>query len=182
MQLDLETFLSKTSPDGSQCRTTPLVVSWQDLSAQMMPSYRASSQWPVDQTQGGLGAKPDWYGESLTVEMEYQSLSTTPKITSRMKSSTSILMPATSQNGQVLVWLPGHGDGRHGGFSMLNTSAWPNDASVCSLSSILEKGPILPKYYLSAVACLGILRRAVKRAKKLPEQLRRALQAVAEKS
>jgi hypothetical protein len=65
---------------------------------------------------------------------------------------------------------------------MLNTSAWPNDASVCSLSSILETGQILRRYYLSQKACLGILRRAEARGKTLPEQLRRALQAVAEKN
>lgn len=67
---------------------------------------------------------------------------------------------------------------RHGGYWTPNTSAWPNDASVCSLSSVLDTGPIPQKYFLSAKACAGILRRADKRGKVLPEQLRVALQAV----
>jgi hypothetical protein len=72
----------------------------------------------------------------------------------------------------------------HGDVSPLESwtpsgSAWHNDASVCSLSDVLETGPILPKYYLSKRACAGILRRAKKRGKELPEQLARALKAVA---
>ena len=44
---------------------------------------------------------------------------------------------------------------------------------------MLEKGPIQPKYYLSPRACEGILRRAERRGKKLPEPLRAALESVA---
>lgn len=51
----------------------------------------------------------------------------------------------------------------------LNTSVWPNDAAVSSLSDILEDpGPHLDEYCLSQKACQGILRRAGKRGKKLP--------------
>lgn len=82
-------------------------------------------------------------------------------------------------DGQTLVWFPDHGRGPRGGFSTLNISAWPNDASVCSLSSILETGPIPQRFYLSPKACAGILRRAGKRGKSLPEPLHRALVAVA---
>src|SRR3546814_19827000 len=85
----------------------------------------------------------------------------------------------STASGPVQVWLPGQGHGLHGGFSTLNISEWPNDAAVCSLSQILEKGPIPQRFFLSAKACLGILRRAEKRGKELPEQLARALQAVA---
>jgi hypothetical protein len=62
---------------------------------------------------------------------------------------------------------------------MLNTSDWPNGAAVCSLSQILETGPIPQRFYLSPRACAGIIRRAEKRGKELPEQLRMALEAVA---
>lgn len=65
-----------------------------------------------------------------------------------------------------------------GGCSMRNTSVWPNDASVCSLSAVLET-QVASKYFLSPRACAGILRRAEKRGKELPEQLARALRAVA---
>ena len=60
-----------------------------------------------------------------------------------------------------------------------NTQDWPNDASVCSLSQVLETGSIPPRYFLSGTACAGILRRAEKRGKALPEALKSALQAVA---
>ena len=48
------------------------------------------------------------------------------------------------------------------------------DESVSTLSQILEETPH-QKYYLSEKACLGILRRAEKRGKELPEILRLAL-------
>ena len=54
-----------------------------------------------------------------------------------------------------------------------------NDAGVCSLSDILVTGDVPRRYFLSARACAGILRRAVKRGKELPRQLARALMAVA---
>src|SRR3546814_20289566 len=85
----------------------------------------------------------------------------------------------STASGLVQVWLPGQGHGLHGGFSTLNISEWPNDAAVCSLSQILEKGPIPQRFLLSAKACLGILRRAEKRGQEQPEQLARALKAVA---
>ena len=53
------------------------------------------------------------------------------------------------------------------------------DAGVCSLSDILETGDVPQRYYLSAKACAGILRRAANRGKELPPQLAHALQAVA---
>jgi hypothetical protein len=129
MQLDLETFLLKTSQDGSTPQTTPSVVSWEQFSEAMMPCVHQQTA-----------------------------------------------------NGPVRVWLPVLSEGSVGRPLTRNTLAWRSDASVCSLSSILETGPILRRYYLSQKACLGILRRAEARGKTLPEQLRRALQAVAEKN
>jgi hypothetical protein len=74
----------------------------------------------------------------------------------------------------------------HGECLTLNLSEWTglsglflNDAGVCSLSDILETGDVPQRFYLSSKACRGILRRAEKRGKKLPQQLARALQAVA---
>ncbi len=56
-----------------------------------------------------------------------------------------------------------------------------SDAGVCSLSDILEdSGSVPQRYFLSAKACAGILRRAAKRGKALPEPLVRALRAVAD--
>jgi hypothetical protein len=70
-------------------------------------------------------------------------------------------------------------DKSRGGPLMPNTSDWPNDAAVCSLSQVLERGSIPHRFFLSSKACAGILRRAEKRGKELPTQLRLALQAVA---
>jgi len=64
-------------------------------------------------------------------------------------------------------------------FLTLSTSEWPRDAAVCSLSDILETGDVPQRYFLSATACRGILRRAEKRGKQLPASLERALRQVA---
>jgi hypothetical protein len=63
---------------------------------------------------------------------------------------------------------------------MLNTSEWPNDAAVCSLSSVLDPAQSIPsRFFLSSKACAGILRRAEKRGKELPPLLLEALKQVA---
>lgn len=54
---------------------------------------------------------------------------------------------------------------------------FPNGGGVSSLSDILETGAHLLPYFLSAAACRGILRRAEKRGKRLPELLAAALAA-----
>ena len=61
-----------------------------------------------------------------------------------------------------------------------NGSEWRNGAAACSLSSMLETGQIAPQFFLSAMACAGILRRAGSRGKKLPPVLARALREVAD--
>ena len=61
-----------------------------------------------------------------------------------------------------------------GELSTLNTGECPNVVVESRLSQILEAVP-LPKYCLSAKACLGILRRAERRGKDLPEKLKAAL-------
>ena len=59
--------------------------------------------------------------------------------------------------------------------STLNTGESPNDAVESTLSSILEVNAP-KKYYLSDKACGGILRRAERRGKELPEMLKIALE------
>jgi hypothetical protein len=46
------------------------------------------------------------------------------------------------------------------------------------LSDVLETGDVPQRFFLSAKACSGILRRAGKRGKELPVALRKALEAV----
>jgi hypothetical protein len=60
----------------------------------------------------------------------------------------------------------------------LNTSEFPNDVVESSLSSILERGGVDSRYYLSKKACQGILRRAETRGKVLPKELETALRRV----
>ena len=60
----------------------------------------------------------------------------------------------------------------------LNLSEKPRRVVRTKLSQILERNPD-PKYNLSAKACLGILNRAAKRGKQLPEALEQALRAQA---
>jgi len=69
--------------------------------------------------------------------------------------------------------------GFHGELLTLSSTEFHSAAAVCSLSDVLETGDVPQRFYLSAKACQGILRRAEKRGKKLPEQLQRALAAVA---
>lgn len=61
-----------------------------------------------------------------------------------------------------------------GEFSMHSFGECPRDAVESHLSQILEAEPH-PKYCLSAKACQGILDRAARRGKDLPEALKAAL-------
>jgi hypothetical protein len=58
----------------------------------------------------------------------------------------------------------------------LNFGESPKDAAAVTLSSILQAN-VPEKYYLTKLACQGILRRAAQRGKQLPEVLRLALEA-----
>ena len=62
-------------------------------------------------------------------------------------------------------------------FLTLNSSEFHSAAAVCSLSDILETGDVPQRFFLSAKACSGILRRAAKRGKSLPRSLAAALRA-----
>lgn len=61
----------------------------------------------------------------------------------------------------------------------LNTSVSRSVAVESTLSGILETGDLPQRFYLSPIACAGILRRATAKGKKLPLLLERALTRVA---
>jgi hypothetical protein len=82
-------------------------------------------------------------------------------------------------NGRTRVWLLDPRAQSRGGSSTPNSSDFPNAAVVCSLSQVLERGSIPPRFFLSSKACAGILRRAGKRGKTLPPMLHQALTSVA---
>lgn len=89
--------------------------------------------------------------------------------------------------GERPAWHLESEDLSNGQLWMRNIAEWTptlepslNGGDVCSLSEILETGPVDRRYFLSPKACAGILRRAEDRGKELPTTLRQALQAVAE--
>ena len=57
---------------------------------------------------------------------------------------------------------------------MLNISECPNEEDESSLSQILME-EVPEKYYLSKKACQGILQRAARKGKEIPEPLKKAL-------
>ncbi len=61
-------------------------------------------------------------------------------------------------------------------FLTLSTLEFHSAAVASSLSDVLETGDLPQRYFLSATACKGILRRAAKRGKTLPDHLCHALQ------
>ena len=79
-------------------------------------------------------------------------------------------------DGRAQVLLPDPKDKLRGECSTLNISECPNDARESSLSLVLERISPTPKYFLSARACEGILRRAETRGKTLPPLLKAALE------
>lgn len=52
-------------------------------------------------------------------------------------------------------------------------------ASACSLSAVLEEGPLPGRFFLTPRAAAGILRRAERRGRDLPEALDRGLRQLA---
>ena len=125
-----------------------------------------------------LDAEPSSYGRTSP---ECSPSKTTPSGASSGRLSET-MTPSSRQgeSGQVRVWLWDRKDQQRGEFSTLNISEWPNDAVVCSLSQVLETDSIPQKFFLSAKACAGILRRAESRGKILPVQLQQALARVCE--
>ena len=68
-----------------------------------------------------------------------------------------------------------------GEYSTLNTGESPSAAVGSTLSQILEAS-VPEKYFLSAKACEGILRRAERRGKQLPPMLEEALRQQIERA
>ena len=95
------------------------------------------------------------------------------------------MFPSQQKDGRIaeLSSMPPDATGSPGECLTLSLPECPDSSlpsrsagDVCGLSAILETGDVPQKYYLSEKACLGILRRASERGKKLPEALRVALE------
>ena len=129
--------------------------------------------------QVNLFDQDTWYGRTSSVLRQAME-----EKTSRQSSKKS----SKSQNRKLPIFKCLNMDGLHGGATAMwqDDGAWliestmrnggecPSAAVESRLSQILEEAPPT-KYYLSHAACQGILRRAERRGKDLPEQLKQAL-------
>ena len=88
----------------------------------------------------------------------------------RFHSSDGLMQTVTAETDGVLLTE----------FLTLNTGESPNDVVESTLSQILEVNAP-EKFYLSAKACEGILRRAERRGKQLPPMLKEALEQMIER-
>lgn len=165
-------FLQSLGPDGSSLKTS-------------LAFYRDVDVQPAKLLEESLGFMPG----SESARAVSNALSALPE-----NECLNLIRDATLPS-SFKGWRKS-GIARPGEFWTLNTTEWPKDAAVCSLSEVLEtwedwgrRNPdkthqdwldYLQKFYLSLKACRGILRRADKRGRALPPQLRQALQAVAE--
>src|SRR5207244_197272 len=124
--------------------------------------------------EGSLGSGP----VSPTRSSTLWSGTDLPPSSSRTFRASSPLMEARTLGHSSVVWA-NSGTGGPTGFSTLVTSECRSDDGGCSsspstLSEVLE--PTAPqRFYLSARAAQGILRRATRRGRELPEALFRAL-------
>lgn len=128
---------------------------------------------PIGQTLDGYSLKT-----SLECSAATQGATLLPWLEKWLGAS----LPYRETAGEMPELLSAQGGSSNGQLWMRNITDWHKDANVCSLSEILETGPIAHRYFLSPTACKGILRRADKRGKELPIALHQALQQVAEVS
>ena len=101
-------------------------------------------------------------------------------VSSSLKTSLDYLVP--TKDGTLLPSSGSWGNAgisAPGGFSMPSMPEYHSAAVASSLSDILETGDVPRRFFLSAKACSGILRRAAKRGKELPPALSAALTAAA---
>ncbi len=134
---------------------------------------QASSQARITHSETSL---PDWLAQ-MKQSNQVHDLSQGKTASSGAGANRPVSM---LQNGQLLVVLMDSNERWPGEPLMPNTSEWPNDAAVVSLSQVLEKDSIPSKYLLSSTACAGILRRAVNRGRLLPPSLKMALESSAQ--
>ena len=142
-------LLTGRGPDGFSGRTSPAY--FPQLPTSLPIHVRRKSTWTVKTDP--LTGKKSWSRTNTTQTKTMRSPVSWPDF---QNSGTS--MPT--------------------GLLTLNTSEYRNGATASSLSDILETGAVPQRYFLTGTACRGILRRAERRGKALPEALRLALLAV----
>ena len=142
-----------------------------------LKDYEVEGQMDIfdlDLQCGKMYPEPSAVTKEMTSE---SSLKNSPKSKIKMP----LFLCLTEANGQTTdaSW---ETDGASlGEFSMHSFGESPKEDVESHLSQILQTN-VPEKYYLSAKACLGILRRAAKRGKELPEILRKALEEQAKET
>lgn len=134
--------------------------------------------------QVSLFDQDTWYGKTSLVPKAANKAVTSRQSSKKQSASQSRKLPifkCLTRDGQL-----GGGTGTWtddgawlGACSTRNGGEYPNAAVESRLSQILEERPHT-KYSLTPKACMGILRRAEKRGKDLPEALKAALLAQTE--
>jgi len=158
--------LAMTTFEPSQGELSPSLTSSAEDSPARMSAWQAAARAWLESGQGsGLSFEEFLQscgpgGSSLRTSLAYVPL-----------TEDAILPSSFAGWRNSGIWGPS-------GVLTLNGSAWPSDGNACLLSAILETDAP-SKYYLSPKACAGILGRAERRGKKLPERLAAALAAVA---
>lgn len=131
--------------------------------------------------------RDSWFGKMFPELLAPTEEKTFKPSSQRSQGSSKQKLPMflylTKENGadQDASWVTEQTDALFpslGDYTMRSFGESPNEENVSHLSQILVDDP-LPKYSLSAKACLGILRRAEKRGKELPEVLKKALESQA---
>ena len=160
---DLDTWCGKTSPEHSaatRARTS------KSSSRKSSKSQNRTLPMCLNLNRGGDGTSAD-------ASMAWESLeSPFPWLGEFTMHSTGV-----SRNGEKesVFWLTSTDPRRQKYCLTLNLSEFPRTDIPSRLSDILEQKTD-KRYYLSARACEGILNRAIRRGKELPEILKTALE------
>ena len=136
--------------------------------------------------QVGMFGPDSWFGktcqEHSPVEIRkdqilQRSLRKSSKSANRMPVCKCVFRETDGQNPDVITLRMEDGP-LLGEYTMHSFGEFPREENASHLSQILVECAD-QKYYLTEKACTGILRRAAKRGKPLPEELRTALECVA---
>jgi hypothetical protein len=140
----------------------------EDFRAKTLALQEKGLDWLVPELDSSLM-------HSLSRRMSKQQLSSWRMSQDFYQATTDAISESSS-----LVW-PTQGIATSNGvFLIRSSSESPNAAVESSLSQVLET-EVSPKYSLSAKAAEGIIRRAERRGKTLPEPLKKALQSIVKK-
>jgi len=147
------TAILTSSPEDSPVRTFPRPES---AAASRASDPACSSSSP--ESQGSL------FAPAATFWSKTSRVSLLP-------TEDGILVPSSGR------WPTSGFSTSRGEFSTPSSSEWPSGGGACSSLRDVLQDDAPPKFYLSPRAAAGILRRAQRRGKKLPEPLRLALEA-----